>query len=66
MLVKRFLIAALELVVLLALSYGLFLLCADLYKRHNNSQACPDKQIEAFYEKFGTWRGLAIWSRTTW
>jgi hypothetical protein len=34
--VKRFVIPLVELVALLALSYGLFLLCADLYTRHNN------------------------------
>lgn len=37
----------------------------EFYKRHNNGAACPDKQIEAFYEKFGDWRGLAIWCDMT-
>ncbi len=37
----------------------------EFYKRHNNAQVCSDKEIEAFYEKFGAWRGLAIWCDMT-
>ncbi len=35
------------------------------YKKHNSEQICDDKKIEAFYEKFGSWRGLAIWCDMT-
>jgi 3-methyladenine DNA glycosylase/8-oxoguanine DNA glycosylase len=35
------------------------------YKKHNSEQICSDKEIEVFYEKFGTWRGLAIWCDMT-
>jgi len=35
------------------------------YKKHNSEQVCDDKKIEAFYEKFGSWRGLAIWCDMT-
>ena len=31
------------------------------YKKHNNEIVCNDKDIEAHYERFGKWRGLAIW-----
>lgn len=34
---------------------------AQFYKKHNAEQICGDKEIESFYEKFGSWRGLAIW-----
>jgi 3-methyladenine DNA glycosylase/8-oxoguanine DNA glycosylase len=37
----------------------------EFYKRHNNAQACTDREIELFYEKFGDWRGLAIWCDMT-
>jgi len=37
----------------------------EFYKRHNGGAACDDKQISAFYEKFGHWRGLAIWCDMT-
>lgn len=33
----------------------------QFYKKYNNQTVCPDKQIEAHYEKFGKWRGLVIW-----
>ena len=35
------------------------------YKKHNSEQTCSDKEIEVFYEKFGSWRGLAIWCDMT-
>ena len=38
---------------------------SGFYKRHNNEQACPDKTIESHYERFGKWRGLAIWCDLT-
>lgn len=31
------------------------------YQKYRNGQACPDNEIEAFYERFGKWRGLFIW-----
>jgi N-glycosylase/DNA lyase len=37
----------------------------QFYKKHNAEQVCDDKQIESFYEKFGSWRGLAIWCDMT-
>ena len=37
----------------------------EFYKRHNNAEVCPDKEIEIFYEQFGDWRGLAIWCDMT-
>ncbi|MEP6945555.1 MAG: Fe-S cluster assembly protein HesB [Acidobacteriota bacterium] len=38
---------------------------AGYYKRHNSGTVCPDKAIEQHYEKFGEWRGLAIWCDMT-
>ncbi len=38
---------------------------SQFYKKHNAEQVCADKEIEAFYEKFGSWRGLAIWCDMT-
>jgi 3-methyladenine DNA glycosylase/8-oxoguanine DNA glycosylase len=38
---------------------------SQFYKNHNDGEICDDKQIEAFYEKFGSWRGLAIWCDMT-
>ena len=37
----------------------------EFYKKHNGAQICDDRQIHAFYEKFGDWRGLAIWCDMT-
>jgi N-glycosylase/DNA lyase len=37
----------------------------EFYKKHNGEQICNDKEIELFYEKFGSWRGLAIWCDMT-
>lgn len=34
---------------------------SQFYKKHNAEKICGDKEIEAFYAKFGSWRGLAIW-----
>jgi len=34
---------------------------SEFYKKHNAGTLCDDKQIRAFYEKFGAWQGLAIW-----
>lgn len=38
---------------------------AQFYKKHNGETVCSDKEIETFYEKFGSWRGLAIWCDMT-
>ena len=38
---------------------------SQFYKKHNAETVCNDKEIEAFYEKFGDWRGLAIWCDMT-
>ena len=34
---------------------------AQFYKKHNGEQICDDQQIKRHYERFGDWRGLAIW-----
>jgi 3-methyladenine DNA glycosylase/8-oxoguanine DNA glycosylase len=34
-------------------------------KIHNNGEGCLDKQIYRHYERFGTWRGLALWCDMT-
>lgn len=34
---------------------------SEYYKKHNNGVKCPDKEINQFYDKFGKFRGLAIW-----
>lgn len=31
------------------------------YKTHRSGEACDDKEIAAHYERYGEWRGLAIW-----
>lgn len=38
---------------------------SQFYKKHNAEQTCTDKEIGLFYEKFGGWRGLAIWCDMT-
>jgi 3-methyladenine DNA glycosylase/8-oxoguanine DNA glycosylase len=38
---------------------------SQFYKIHNREKVCKDKKIEAFYKKFGEWRGLAIWCDMT-
>ncbi|HQZ83313.1 MAG TPA: hypothetical protein PLR83_08835 [Pyrinomonadaceae bacterium] len=35
------------------------------YKKHNRGKKCGDKKIEKHYQKFGEWRGLAIWCDMT-
>lgn len=35
------------------------------YKTHNNEIVCADKEIEKFYEPFGSWRGLVMWCDMT-
>lgn len=37
----------------------------QFYKKHNGGNSCADKQIENHYERFGVWRGLAIWCDMT-
>ncbi len=34
---------------------------ARFYEKHTSGKACDDREIELFYEKFGRWKGLAIW-----
>jgi 3-methyladenine DNA glycosylase/8-oxoguanine DNA glycosylase len=38
---------------------------SQFYKKHNAETVCGDREIENFYEKFGPWRGLAIWCDMT-
>jgi 3-methyladenine DNA glycosylase/8-oxoguanine DNA glycosylase len=38
---------------------------AQYYKRHNSGEKCPDKQIVNHYDRYGEWRGLAIWCDMT-
>lgn len=38
---------------------------SQFYKKHNRGEICDDKAIHVFYEKFGQWRGLAIWCDMT-
>lgn len=38
---------------------------AQFYKKHNNETVCDDKEIVKFYERFGSWRGLAVWCDMT-
>ncbi|MBA3631928.1 MAG: hypothetical protein H0W58_03810 [Acidobacteria bacterium] len=38
---------------------------AQFYKKHNGEIVCGDKQIEKFYERYGTWRGLVMWCDMT-
>ena len=38
---------------------------AQFYKKHNSGEVCVDKYIENFYERFGSWRGLAAWCDLT-
>jgi N-glycosylase/DNA lyase len=35
------------------------------YQKHNGGAACDDKQIAAHYERYGVWRGLALWCDMT-
>lgn len=38
---------------------------AGFYRKHNRGKPCPDKKIEKHYQKYGEWRGLAIWCDMT-
>ena len=38
---------------------------SQFYKKHNSEQICDDKHIAKHYERFGDWRGLAIWCDMT-
>ena len=38
---------------------------SQFYKKHNGEENCTDAQIEKHYERFGSWRGLAIWCDMT-
>jgi N-glycosylase/DNA lyase len=38
---------------------------SQFYKKHNKEKVCKDKKIERHYNKFGPWRGLAIWCDMT-
>ena len=38
---------------------------SQFYKTHNKAKQCPDKKIDRHYNKFGKWRGLAIWCDMT-
>lgn len=37
----------------------------EFYALHNGGVTCDDKVIAAFYERFGKWRGLALWCDVT-
>jgi 3-methyladenine DNA glycosylase/8-oxoguanine DNA glycosylase len=34
---------------------------ARFYEKHNRGRKCTDLKIEKHYQRFGEWRGLAIW-----
>lgn len=38
---------------------------AQFYKKHNGGDACDDKEIRKFYERFDNWSGLVIWCDVT-
>jgi 3-methyladenine DNA glycosylase/8-oxoguanine DNA glycosylase len=38
---------------------------AKFARARNNGRATPDKKIERYYSRFGTWRGLALWCDMT-
>jgi N-glycosylase/DNA lyase len=38
---------------------------ATFAKKHNGGKVCPDKKIEKRYDRFGAWRGLALWCDMT-
>jgi 3-methyladenine DNA glycosylase/8-oxoguanine DNA glycosylase len=38
---------------------------AQFYKRRNNAVACTDREIENFYERFNSWKGLSMWCDMT-
>lgn len=35
------------------------------YEKQNAGNACEDKDIHAFYERYGKWRGLVMWCEMT-
>jgi N-glycosylase/DNA lyase len=37
----------------------------QFYRQHNGGQPCDDAQIAAHYERYGAWRGLALWCDVT-
>jgi len=38
---------------------------AQFYKKHRDGKVCADAEIKSFYERFGEWRGLAMWCDMT-
>lgn len=34
---------------------------SEFYKTHNKGRPCSDERIEEHYDRFGDWKGLAIW-----
>lgn len=38
---------------------------SQFYKKHNRERVCDDKKIHKFYQKFGPWKGLAVWCDMT-
>jgi N-glycosylase/DNA lyase len=38
---------------------------SQFYKKHNAGDVCDDRLIGEFYEKYGGWRGLAMWCDMT-
>lgn len=38
---------------------------AQFYKKHAGEKVCADEEIKIFYERFGEWRGLALWCDMT-
>lgn len=38
---------------------------AGFYEKHNSGERCEDASIEHHYERFGDWKGLAIWCDMT-
>jgi 3-methyladenine DNA glycosylase/8-oxoguanine DNA glycosylase len=41
---------------------GLDSVCRTMYaQRHNAGNAASDREIAAYYEPFGIWRGLVVW-----
>ena len=37
----------------------------QFYKKHNGGEPCDDALIAARYERYGAWRGLAVWCDVT-
>lgn len=38
---------------------------SEFYALHNGGVTCDDKTIAVYYERFGKWRGLALWCDVT-